>query len=162
MQKQIIIPSLLLLFCLFFTCQSEEIKIAKSLDGTWTINSITHYNHDSAITTLDTIFREPIGEINFEFCNFNKGENCSGTITFADGEFYGISYRVDEYLDQGLFSINVMNNSDYPSNATIPNIQRPLSFTDTEWTIHERSDDELAFTYGNSFNKSARVKCTKK
>ena len=99
MFKQKSILLILLLFCLFSSCKKEVIKVAESLDGTWVINEITHFT-DDAMTVIDTTLTEPIGEIFFEFCNFNKeGESCKGNVTFADGETYGITHHITDFFD---------------------------------------------------------------
>jgi len=160
MQKQFSILFILLTICLLSSCQKEEIKIAKSLDGTWTIDEIIHFTDDTMITIEDTL-TEPIGEITFEFCNFNReDDNCNGSITFVDGESYGLTYLVDKYFDEG-FSIGVGRNPDMDENVTVDESERPFSMR-VQWVIEERTEDQLTFTSEASGFSPARVKCTRK
>jgi len=160
MQKQFSILFTLLTICLLSSCQKEEIKIAKSLDGTWVINEITHFTDDS-MTTVESTLTEPIGEITFEFCNFNReDDNCNGSITFVDGESYGLTYLVNKYFDKG-FSIGVNRNFDMDENVTINELERPFSMR-VGWVIEERTEDQLTFTSEASGFSPARVKCTRK
>ena len=158
----IICLMLALCLCLIFSCQKQEIKVAKSLDGTWVINEITHFTDDS-MTTIENTFNEPIGEISFEFCNFHKeGESCDGSVTFSDGQIYGITHHTTDFFDSDDdFGVEVGIDADRNENVTVNYTNRPLSITDT-WFIEEHSENNLTFTFESINIEKARVKCTRK